>query len=83
VSLPKFNYLGSLKMLRLFIILVSVFAFSKVAVAAEADMNKKPVTEVTKEATDKDATTDKDTTTDKDAMTDAAEDKAAEAKKTK
>jgi hypothetical protein len=58
-------------MLRLFIILVSVFAFSKVAVAAEADMNKKPVTEVTKEATDKDA------------MTDAAEDKAAEAKKTK
>ncbi len=65
-------------MLRLFIILVSVFAFSKVAVAAaEADMNKKPVTEVTKEATDKEAT-------DKDAMTDAAaEDKAAEAKKTK
>lgn len=59
-------------MLRLFIILVSVFAFSKVAVAAaDADMNKKPVTEVTKEATDKDA------------MTDAAEDKAAEAKKTK
>ena len=64
-------------MLRLFIILVSVFAFSKVAVAAEADMNKKPVTEVTKEATDKDAMTDKDATTD------AAEDKAAEAKKTK
>lgn len=35
-------------MLRLLVILVSVFAFSKVAFAADADMNKKPATEVVK-----------------------------------
>ncbi len=37
-------------MLRLFIILVSVFAFSKVAFASGSDINKKPATEVTKDA---------------------------------
>ena len=46
-------------MLRLFVILVSVFAFSKVAFAADADMNKKPATEVTKDAADKDKMDDK------------------------
>ena len=46
-------------MLRLFVILVSVFAFSKVAFAADADMNKKPATEVTKDAADKDSMKDK------------------------
>lgn len=37
-------------MVRLFIILLSVFAFSNVAVAAGADASKKPTTEVTKDA---------------------------------
>ena len=46
-------------MLRLFVILVSVFAFSKVAFAADADMNKKPATEVTTDAADKDKMDDK------------------------
>ncbi len=60
-------------MLRLFIILVSMFAFSKVAFAADADMNKKPTTEAVETTTDNDDMMD-DTD---DTMTDKVEEKKA------
>lgn len=61
-------YLRSLRMLRLFIILVSMFAFSKVAFAADADMNKNLQAVET--------TTDNDDMMD-DTMTDKVEEKKA------